>query len=388
MALAQSVGHQQLDRFSEQLLAGVAEQALRLPVHQLDRARAIDHHHAAGSGLDHGTEPRFGALAGGDIHHGGEHEEALIGLDRVQPDLDGDLDAVLAEPVQLPPGPHRPRLRVGEEVGPVPGMALAQPVRYQQLDRFPDQLLAGIAEQALGLPVDQLDRAGAIGHHHAAGSGLHHGTEPLFRALTGGDVHHGREHEEALVGLDRVQPDLDRDLDAVLAEAVQLPPRSHRPSLRVGEEVGPEDRMPVAEPFRDQVLDGLVQHLLARVAEQPLGLPIHEHDLARAVHHDHAARRRLHHDAKPRLGAPLERRAAIESRRVHDHRQREGDDARHDDNCHTEFRAEQPRLLAPQAQPADNQQNGEHGRHQAACRRASRSLAPEHPDRPAPRDGQ
>src|SRR5204863_3520820 len=212
--------------------------------------------------------------------------------------------AVLADAVEISTGPHRPGLRVREEVGSVARMALAQPGGYQELDGLPKQLVARVAEQSLDLAVDEDDLSDAIDHHHAARRGLHRGAEPRFGALAGGDIDHGGEHEQSLVGFDRVQADLHRHLGAVLADAVEISPRSHRPGLRVREEVRSVAGMALAQPVGDEELNRLAEQLIARVAEQSLDLAVDEDDLSGAIDHHHAARRRLDHRAEPRVRLP------------------------------------------------------------------------------------
>jgi hypothetical protein len=49
---------------------------------------------------------RFGPLALADVDDGAEDDQALVGPDRAQPDLDGNLGAVLAQGEQVASGPH------------------------------------------------------------------------------------------------------------------------------------------------------------------------------------------------------------------------------------------------------------------------------------------
>ncbi len=119
----------------------------------------------------------FGPLAGADVDHGGEHEQPLVRLDRVQTDLDGDVGAVLAAPEQVPPGPHRAGLRIGEVRGPKLRMALAEARGDDPLDGLPQQRLPGIPEQPLGLAVDEHNLTAPVNHHHAVGHRFNHGAE-------------------------------------------------------------------------------------------------------------------------------------------------------------------------------------------------------------------
>src|SRR5258708_36411878 len=53
-----------------------------------------------------------------------------------------------------------------------------------------------------------------------------------FLALAIGDVDDGGQHHGPLVGLDRVQADLDRQFGGILPQAVKIAPRPHRPGGR------------------------------------------------------------------------------------------------------------------------------------------------------------
>ena len=76
---------------------------------------------------------------------------------RREADLDGQLAAVLAAPVEAQPRAHRPRRGLREEAAQVRAVTGAEPLRDQELERPADQLVARVAEQRLGLHVDQLD---------------------------------------------------------------------------------------------------------------------------------------------------------------------------------------------------------------------------------------
>jgi hypothetical protein len=48
-----------------------------------------------------------------------------------------------------------------------------EPFRHENFDRFPNQLLATVTEQAFNLAIDQDDLASVITHDHATGARLH-----------------------------------------------------------------------------------------------------------------------------------------------------------------------------------------------------------------------
>jgi hypothetical protein len=161
----------------------------------------------------------------------------------------------------------------------------------EQLDPLPDQLLAAVAEQLLGLRVDQQDTAVAVDDHHRVRRRLEQTAELLLGAAALADVADRARHPHAVFGLDRTQADLHGKLGAVLAQPEQRPPRAHRTRLRRGEEVRAVTRVLRAEALRDQLLECLAEQLLALVAEQSLGLRIDQLDLPVAVdHHDSVGR--------------------------------------------------------------------------------------------------
>ena len=55
---------------------------------------------------------------GADVDDGGEDDDPVRGVDRVEADLDRQLGAVLAQTEEVATGPHAPRLRCGLEPAP------------------------------------------------------------------------------------------------------------------------------------------------------------------------------------------------------------------------------------------------------------------------------
>src|SRR5439155_18068237 len=80
--------------------------------------------------------------------------------------------------------------------------------------------------------------------------------------------------------------DLDRKLGAVLAAAIELQAHPHRAHARLAEEAVAMARMLVSVALRHQELDPLLEQLAARIAEQPLGLRIDQHDASVASDDD------------------------------------------------------------------------------------------------------
>jgi hypothetical protein len=99
VAVAKALGHEHLHRLTEKLGAPVAEDALGLRVDHLDAARGVDHHHRIGRGLDDSPEAFRLPLARRDVDDGGKHHRALLGLDRIEADLDRHLAPVLAQAI-------------------------------------------------------------------------------------------------------------------------------------------------------------------------------------------------------------------------------------------------------------------------------------------------
>ena len=99
--------------------------------------------------------------------------------------------------------------------------------------------------------------------------------------------------QDALAGVDGGQGDLGRERAAVAAAAGQLDARAHRPGPRVGHVPGPVRRVPGPDRVRDQDLHRLAGQLVPPVAEQPLGLRVHQHDPAVGVDAHHRVGRRL-----------------------------------------------------------------------------------------------
>src|SRR5439155_422544 len=142
----------------------------------------------------------------GNVHDCREHHSALVGLDRVEPDLDGKLAAALLQTLEVTSRSHWPRCWICKERLPQPRMIGAITLRHEHLDWFAKQLITRIAEHPLGLRVDHLDEAGRTDHHNRVWRRLHYlafAYPPLFRS---GNVHDCREHHGALVGLDRAEP--------------------------------------------------------------------------------------------------------------------------------------------------------------------------------------
>jgi hypothetical protein len=173
MHVAVARRNQHLDRLPDQLVVRIAEQPFGLPVQQRDPSRLIDLQHRAGRLLDQQPVALLavmqglgGALALGDVDDAGHDAAALRRVDRIQADLDRHLAAVRAHAEQVAPDAHRPHRRRGRVAIALLDVLAVVALRHQQLDRPAKQRIARVAEQSLGLPVDQRDAAVEIDHHH------------------------------------------------------------------------------------------------------------------------------------------------------------------------------------------------------------------------------
>ena len=72
---------------------------------------------------------------------------------------------------------------------------------HENLDGLADQFVALVAEQPLGLTVDQDDPAVTVDDHHGVRRRLEQVTELFLRPLAFGDVAHGGGDEDAPAGL-------------------------------------------------------------------------------------------------------------------------------------------------------------------------------------------
>jgi len=92
-------------------------------------------------------------------------------------------------------------------------------------------------------------------------------------------------------GLNGVERDFEREFAAILAQAVQIVARAHRPPGRSGQESGAMRQMGAAKALGQQHVDAAAEQLVAAITERPFGLDVHQFDDALAVDHDHRGRR-------------------------------------------------------------------------------------------------
>src|ERR1044071_3398690 len=71
--------------------------------------------------------------------------QLALGADRTEADFDGKLGAVLSASEQLESGAHRAGVSALEVRGPMPHVSRTVPIRNQDLDAFPEELVSTIA---------------------------------------------------------------------------------------------------------------------------------------------------------------------------------------------------------------------------------------------------
>src|SRR5438552_2145856 len=162
----------------------------------------------------------------------------------------------------------------------MPRVPLAEPLGHKQLDPLPDELVAAIAEQLLGLSIDQHDPAVPVHDHHGVRSRLQKASEFVLGLLPVGDVADGARDERAFLGLEGTQADLDRELGAVRTQPIELEVRTHGTDSRIGEVARTVRGMPATETLGDENLDRPAHQLGSWMAEQLLRLRVDENDVA------------------------------------------------------------------------------------------------------------
>src|SRR5207245_2245161 len=148
----------------------------------------------------------------------------FLGLQRAQADLHRKLTPVLPPPVKFQPRPHGSRARISKIARAVPGMRSSKPLGHQNLNRLPEQLLTGVAEQLLRLRIHQQDAALPAHDHHRVRRRLQQTPKLRLRPLPRGDVPDGAGDQYPFLGLQRAQADLHRKLAPILPPPVEFQP--------------------------------------------------------------------------------------------------------------------------------------------------------------------
>src|SRR5690606_5231239 len=111
------------------------------------------------------------------------------GLMNAQAYLYRKLRAVAPDTPKLEADAHWPRLRRSEKSATIADVAPPVALRHQHFDGFAQELLASIAEAALGLCVRIDDASLAVGNHHGIGCAIEQRAKD-FRAKTLRQVGH------------------------------------------------------------------------------------------------------------------------------------------------------------------------------------------------------
>src|SRR5665647_2997006 len=101
----------------------------------------------------------------GHLAHRGDHQQDVPGVDGGQTDVDWEVDAILLPSAQLQIESTGPSPGICEVVLAVLGVDLPERLGHQRLDGFADQFVAVIAEQRLGLAIDEPDHALLVHPH-------------------------------------------------------------------------------------------------------------------------------------------------------------------------------------------------------------------------------
>src|SRR5271157_5728089 len=140
-------------------------------------------------------------LAVADVAYGGRDEQALLGLDGTEADLHRKLVAVPMTAGEVLYATHRPYVWVPLVSAALSDVLPTDPIGNQDLYALPDQLLAPVAEELLGLGVDRGDGTTPVGDDQGVGTRFHEQAKAFLGALAVRDVGDRTEHPRGLPGL-------------------------------------------------------------------------------------------------------------------------------------------------------------------------------------------
>ena len=140
-------------------------------------------------------------LAIGRITDCRHREGSLVRLKRAEPNLQWKFLAIFTLSGQIKPGSHRPGVWILEKVGSMPRMLAPEAFRNQDLDVFPEQFLALIAEDFLCLRIHQHDRAVVFYDDDGIGGGFQQSLEFLIGLAPLGDVLGGPNNPDDFAGV-------------------------------------------------------------------------------------------------------------------------------------------------------------------------------------------
>ena len=179
---AEALGDEHLHGLAEELVPAIAEQSLRLRVHQDDPSRALDDDHRVGSRLQEPAELPLDLLAVRDVADDARDDHPVPSLERGEADLGRELAAVLAAAGEVQAHAHRARPRVHDVAGAVPLVGSAHALGEEDLDGLVQQLVPPVPEDLLGLRVDEHDAPLVVDPDDGVGSVLEQVAEPAVVA--------------------------------------------------------------------------------------------------------------------------------------------------------------------------------------------------------------
>ena len=138
-------------------------------------------------------------------------------------------------------------------------MAMLRPeaLRNKRFDRLPEQLVAMVAEEFLGLRINQDDAPGVVHHNHRIRRGIQQATKKFFGALAIRNVTYHGADQQPVRTLHGTEADFDRELRTVLAQPEKFQSSAHGPQLRAAHEPCAVAAMFAPESFWYQRLDRL-----------------------------------------------------------------------------------------------------------------------------------
>ena len=129
--------------------------------------------------------------------------------------------------------------------------------------------------------------------------------ELLLSLVALGHVADRSDHQGARFRLHRAEADVDGKLGPVLAPAVELEVRTHRPGQGLRQVADAMADVCGSKAFGQEKVDRLVAKLGARVPEEPLRLGVDDLDDAAGIDDDHRVRRRVEQASEELLALAL-----------------------------------------------------------------------------------
>ena len=124
----------------------------------------------------------FGPLALGDVTNEAGDQRLPASLQGAETDVDWKLRAIFAPAVQFQACTHGPHTGMTEVRGPIFRMPAPDALRQQHFHLLSQQLFARVAEQPLGLGIDQNDPAILLRYHNGIRGGFEEQSEAFLRS--------------------------------------------------------------------------------------------------------------------------------------------------------------------------------------------------------------